>query len=98
MYTDNNDKVIAFHPNASATINGWLYEIEKACQHDPAAVSRVRAITQILSTGFGHAARVTPDTPDGSLFVIEYTDTDTDHATYVFGCVHHHDDLIGVHS
>jgi hypothetical protein len=101
--------VIAFHPNTLVTIREWLAEIETvigqgayAPEHAARnAQSRVRALGQILSPGFGQAARITPDTPDGSLFVAEYAEANLDDgkaATYVFGCVKHSDGQVGVHS
>jgi hypothetical protein len=106
MHTNDDDKVIAFTPKALDTIRDWLGEVEQSLNQvgtvadldTRAAVSRVRAIHQILMPGFGKAARVTPDWPDGSLFVAEYADKDTESAAYVFGCILHSDGKVGVHS
>lgn len=102
MFVDVNDKTIVFTPKALDTLRDWLGEIEQDLgPYDPAkreAVSRVRALAQVLSSGFGNAARVSSDTPEGSLFVAEYGGMDSESASYVFGCVKHSDNQIGVHS
>lgn len=106
MFIDRDDKTIVFHPEALKVIRGWLGEVEQtliqtgtlADMSTRNAESRVRALAQILNAGFGTAARVTPDTPEGSLFVAEYATAEQDAAAYVFGCVKHSDGQIGVHS
>jgi len=106
MFIDRDDKTLVLHPAATKAIHGWLTEIEvtlgKGGYATPDetrnAQTRVRALAQVLNSGFGKAARVTPDTPEGSLFVAEYADVDAESASYVFGCVRHSNGEVGVHS
>jgi hypothetical protein len=105
MFIDTNDKTIVFHPDALRVIRDWLIQIETTVGQGAYAPeearkqseSRIRALAQILNSGFGPASRVTPDTPSGSLFVAEYPTRDGGQP-YVFGCVQHADGQIGVHS
>ncbi len=106
MFTDVNDKTLVFTPKALDTIRDWLTQIETTVGQGAyasemarkAAQSRITALSYALSSGFGNAARVTSDTPEGSLFVAEYAGNDSESAVYVFGCVAHSDGTIGVHS
>jgi DNA-binding MurR/RpiR family transcriptional regulator len=108
MYTAETDKVIAIQKPANDILQAWLADAQQHIRdtmtggkedtkNAERAISRLRAISQVLSPGFGNAARVTLD-GERSLFVMEFPTQYVEQSTYVFGCIHHADDTIGVHS
>jgi len=98
MFIDTNDKTIAFHPDATNLIMQMLGTLEEdvytlsthagLTDIDPVVremSSTIRALQNVLTAGFGKAARVTPDS--GGLFITEYPTMQSEGQPYVFGVI-----------